>query len=93
MSTRDPRMAFRCNSGCFGDMVTPVAQVVRSVEWSDEHQQWICRVGGPGDPVLYCREKHVLESMLDDLENRNALNKTEDVLCHEKAIRNTRAAG
>lgn len=50
-------------------------QPERVIEWLEDEQLWVCRLGGKGNPVICAPEKWKLEAFLDRVERLEKLNR------------------
>ena len=64
MRELDPNLAYKPNSGHFGDQVSPEARTMRFDEKTGE---WMLCLGGPGNPVIRSKDKLAIEGLLSRL--------------------------
>ena len=66
MTTLSTRAAFKPNSGHFGASLCPAA---RRLEYDRDNDQWRCKLGGTGNPVLITSTLQEMEEVIDQLDN------------------------
>jgi hypothetical protein len=59
--------AYQCNSGHFGQQVSPAAWMLR---FNEETKEWFLCAGKTGNPILRSKNKTEIEALLDRMERR-----------------------